>query len=220
MQDFKNLTEVIGHIEKVIVIDLMDHITNLDESHFQAFIEPLAGVYVVGNIEPLLEEGKTYFPKAQYPNPRSRLKTVADILSHKDDIVDANGDTVVTFRDLVLKNKFFKPEPSVPSIALKAAIGIVEQYITSVSRHSKRNHPRYRIDYLVKMQHQDLVVTDEFMHAFEKLLDQVMDFIGDDHWNFYFTRIKGTSLIIEKAIDYRIYCYYENLFKSQEPVEE
>lgn len=216
MIDFKNMAEVLSHVEEVLVIDLMEHVTSMDEQYIKALIEPIKGIYVIGHVEPLLNDGKLYYPKALYPNPKSRIKSLDNLASINDDIVNEQGEVVITLKDLVLKGKFLKREPTVPVTAVKAAISVIEQYLISSSWYTKRSHPQYRLEYLVKPECQVMVVNDEYLDVFQRLRRLVMNFVGDDQWNIYFTKIKGTNFIIEKAIDYRIYCYYENLFKDQD----
>lgn len=221
MADFKNLSEVLNYVKEATVIDLMSHVMSLDDEPFlKALVEPTEGLYLIGSIEPFIDKSKVYYPKAFHGDPAMQIKDFSKLAALKDDIVNANFETVITYRDLVLKSKYIKKEPTVPVTALKVAISIVEQYLTSISRFSKRKHPKYRLEYLIKQEYQYLVITDEYMHAFENLLDQVMAFVGDDHWNIYFTKIKGTNLIIEKAIDYRIFTFYQNHFASQEAEDE
>jgi hypothetical protein len=219
VSDFKNITEVLNHVEGSLVISLLDHVMGLEDKYQDALISPPEGIYLITDIQPIMEIGKTYYPKSRYPQPEALFHATTDIdtlLSLRDDIVDHNGDMVIRHRDLVSRRRYFKTEPTLPVIALKAAIGIVEQYLVSVSRHSRRTHPRYRIDNLVLPGNEHLIECDEFMHAFDRLLDIVTRFVDGDHWNLYHTRIKGSNLIVEKGIDYRILCYYENVFKETE----
>lgn len=216
MHDFKDMSQVLNHVEEVLVIDLMEHVTSMEEKYIDALIDAPKGLYIVGNIEPLLLDSNTYYPKSLYPNPKRRIAGLTDLVSYSDDIVNAQGETVVTLKDLILKAKFLKQEPTVPVIAIKAAISVVEQYLTSSSWYTKRSHPQHRLEFLVRSEFQDMVVNDEYFDVFQRLRKQVMSFVGDDQWNIYFTKVKGTNLIVEKSIDYRIYCYYENIFKEQD----
>lgn len=221
MQDFKSMTDVLLYVKGALVIDLMPHVMAVDEDPFlKALVKPPEGLYLVGSIEPLVEKGKAYYPRSQFPTAAQPIQDLHTLSSLKDDIVNTNGDIVLTLRDLITKSKFIKKEPTVPVTALKAAVSVVEQYLTSVSRNSKRSHPRYRLEFLVKETYHDLIIDDEYMKVFKKLLNEVSDFVADDTFNMYYTKIKGTSLIIEKGIDFRIHCYYEDLFKSQETPEE
>lgn len=217
MSDFKNITEVLNYAQSTLVVSLLEHVIELDEKYQEALIPPPEGIYLLGAIQPVLEIGKTYYPKSKYLQPEHLFHATTDIdalLTLKDDIVNQNGDLVIRFRDLVTSRRYFKPSPTLPVIALKAAIGVVEQYLVSVSRHSRRTHPAYRIENLVLPGNDNLVDSDDYMHGFERLLDIVTSFVNGDHWNLYHTKIKGTNLIIEKGIDYRILRYYEELFKE------
>lgn len=212
----KNMNELLTYVEEVAVIDLLTHAMSLDEGMRDALNEPPEGLYLVGSIEPIMAVGRAYFPRSQWNNPKAIIRDFSKITDIKEEIINSNMETVLTVRDLVTKSRFFRNEPTIPVMAMKAGIGIVEQYLSSICRHSRRTHPTYRLEYLVKNEHRNLVDSDEYMHSFEKLLDQVMEFVGDDNWCYYFTKIKGSSLIIEKGIDHRIFKFYENLFKAED----
>lgn len=221
MHDFQDLNAVINYVKEAIVIDLMDHVMAIDEDPYLiALNEPPEGIYLAGSIEPIIEKGKMYYPKALYPNPRSKITDFSKIRDLKDDVVNADGEIVLRYKDYVTKPRFFKTEPTVPSVALRAAVSVVEQYLISAASHSKRSHPRYRLEYLVKPEFQNLVIEDKYILAFKNLLEKVKTFVGEDTWHMYFTKVKGTSLIIEKGIDFRIYRYYEDEFKALELAEE
>ncbi len=229
MHDFTSMTEVINHVEAVTILDLMDSITTLDEKFMVALIEPPAGLYVHGSIEPFIDFSKKYYLRSDFGNENKFIQTAvqgidndyrATLASHKQDILTERGDVAVSYRDLVTKAKFISAEPSVPVTALKAAIAVVEQSLTSFCWHSKRSHPQYRLEYLVKPQYRDFIVNDEIVDAFTPIQKKLMDFIGDDQMHIYFTKVKGTNMVIEKAIDWRIYKYYEMTFKSQEEHQE
>lgn len=245
MSDFRSITEVLNHVEKMVIIDLIPHVLLLNErpNLLDALKPPTQGVYVVGSIEPIVRSDGWYF--ANVPGTIERLPiqvpiNVANLSALKADITDERGKMVLQAKDLITNARFFRDEPSVPVTALKAAIATVEQYLFAVSRHNRRMHPTYALEYLIKQEHiqptfdvdmrgnetgqptiEDVVRnptildTDEYMHAFEHLLDQVTDFVDGKHWNFYFTKVKGTSLILEQGIDYRIYKYYQAEFDKK-----
>lgn len=220
MHDPKTLSEVLEQTKEVMVIDLLDHVTSIEEQYLNALVEPTEGIYVTGSIEPLFKPDQTYCMKAITTPGDLTIIPYNTILASKYDVLDKNGNLVISAKDLFLKKKFLSNKPSVPAVAIKAALAVVDDYITSVCRKANRNRC-YNLYSLVKHEyHSSMVSKDEFMHVFERLLDQVMKFIGNDTWNIYFVKIKGTSLIIEKSVDWRVYRYYEDLFKAEENDEE
>jgi hypothetical protein len=48
---------------------------------------------------------------------------------------------------------------------------------------------------------------DEFMleSLCSSLIARVNQFVGEDIWNIYFTKLQAVDLRIEKCVDYRIY---------------
>ena len=73
----------------------------------------------------------------------------------------------------------------------------------------------------LKSDYAHLLNEDAFNAFIETPLSQLDQFIKDDNWNIYLSRVKTTSLYIEKTVDYRIYewtrmQYEESLRKSGE----
>lgn len=232
MLDFKNMAEVAGYNEETLVLDLLQHAMALDdEPYVKALVPADKGLYLLGSVEPLLRDSEKYYYQSQMsPDPLKPgiynfdnalpIKDLGKVSKYPDDVVDVHGKVVLTARDIRSKGKYFRTEPTVPSTAIKMAITVVQRYLGTLCRHTSHIHTNYRMETLVKEEYSYLIDNDEYMHAFERLLDQVMHFVGKDTWNIYFCSIKGNSLIINKSLDWRIYRYYELTLTEQEQEEE
>lgn len=221
MSDFKNLIEVLSHVEESLVIDLLPYarVVGSDENIGKLFVEPEVGIYLAGDAEPLFKQDSSYFIRDRttgnfvaIPKPY----TVTSTLLVRADIYNSKGEVVA--RDTMLQKvyRLLSEHPTTPVMAIRAAIATVDHYLTTVSRHTNRRFPQYRFTNLLKPSPEanDFIEKDEFMHAYEHLLDKVTDFVDGKHWNLYHLSVKGNSLIVQRGIDHRIYCYYQQIFKE------
>lgn len=245
MQDFNNLAEIYAYTEETLVVDLVKHALSLEEEHIAPLIESEPGLYLPGNFEPTFLEKNVYYRRAGMAMTDGRAPSILDdeetskskrkvkgtvvsqngtvpiadvyaIPSMGDDIYDAAFNLVMSGRDLRRLSRHFKKMPTIPAMAVRMAIGITQKMVSTMCRHSSNGYTRYRPDRLVKPEHIELINSDEYMHAFESLLDEVQAFIGKDHWNFYTYRIRGGTLIIQKGLDWRVAEYYRMKFEREE----
>jgi hypothetical protein len=224
MQDFKTLAEVYRHVDEVLVIDLLSHAYSLSDELLDSLIEPPAGLYLPGNTEPLFVSGKKYYRRNEL-NKHGRNSVSYNVfdsktlLKAKDDIVDENGKLVMKWENVLTISRFLKSEPSIPVTAVRMAASMVQRYLHTLCR--RVNHPatNTRIESLVKREEQDRIDRDEYMIAFDHLTNEVANFVNKDHWCVYFHILKGTTMIVEKGLDWRIIQYYENQFREEDEME-
>lgn len=221
MQDFKNISEVYRHVDEVLVIDLLSHAYSLSDELAQTLIEPPQGLYLPGNAEPLFAKSKKYYRKSEFgkggkPYDVFDAKT---LLKAKDDIVDSDGKGIMRWENVLTISRFLTPEPSIPVTAVRMAASIVQRYLHTLCR--RVNHPSTitRIENLVKREDQYRIDHDEYTIAFDHLTSEIARFVGKDHWCVYFHVLKGTSMIVEKGLDWRIIKYYENEFRQADELE-
>lgn len=215
MQEFKNLNEVLESIESVFVIDLLHHALSLEEQpYLGALVEPEEGLYLPGSIDPILRKRVKYYFRSDYAKGIT-IKTFDNIFDRKEDILDDNGVIVISQNHLRLKKKYITEQPTIPSVAIKVAISVALKFLNGLSRYTNINISPYHLHRFIKPEFSELIEREEYDHAYEELLDELSDFVGKDTWNMYFFKIRGTNLIIEKSVDYRIYKFYEQLFVDQ-----
>lgn len=214
MQDFYTLNQVIGYSKEALVVDLLDHVMALDDQYLSALIEPHQGIYLVGGLSPIFPHNHQYWVKHQPRDPELAIPW-DKLLLMREDIVDKDGQVVITRKDMLTKAKFMRNEPSIPVVGVKMAIAISQHYLNAKCRHNRFNFHQYKIDDLVKPAFEWMIHKEEFLHGFKKLLDMIDAFIKDDDSHIYFYKVKGTSMVIEKGVDYRILRYYEDKFARE-----
>lgn len=219
-------------VEGQIVIELLPHACNLPEEVLIALEPPQVGYYLPGSIVPYLAKGTGYSyrevrtvasPKGEgviteWVNHPVELFEGVDItrLNLPGDLVTARDGAIIAKKSWPHIRKLLRTQPDVPAQACLSAVGTVLQYLDSLCSHTRIQQNNCNLYSLVKRQHYNAIEDGIFDQIFDKLLLQVEAFVGKDTWNFYSYRISGTSLILVKGIDVRIYEWYCAKFDEQE----
>lgn len=215
--DFKTMTEVVLHIEEVTVIDLLQHVVGLDDKYLDALKPAPEGIYLQGSLEPIVSLTNPGY----WADTKELITDFAKALKSKQaDIVNMHGDVMLSRADMHKKARFLKPEPTLPATAIKAAVAVVQTYLNNLCRHTRTNICKYRLEQLVRESHMTVIEKDEFTVAFEKLIDQVQDFVGRNRFNLFCTKLRGGQLIIEMGVDFRIMEWYQQKFEKEQPDED
>ena len=223
--EYKNAHDVLTCVHDVLVLNMLDYAIRLEtelniRNHDDIFLPSPNGLYFTGNIEPFMVEGKVYYPRSQFGKTSAQLKTIKDFKTCNDDIVNANNEVVFRLIDKKLKAKYIKEEPTIPVNTIKACIAVVLNYVNNLCPVMKRKSTSYHLEQLIKSSHHSLIHEYLFETILEDLLDTVMDFVDNDTWSMYFHKVKGTTLIIEKGADYRIYEWYLSKEHNDESTQE
>lgn len=265
MIDYKDLSEVLHHVEGTLVISLLDYAYALEDT-----IEdlprgmPLAntlypftpGLYIPGEFEPLLKDtGEQYFTKLSVDSVLKQKKPTAHMegmLKNADNtvtefktsafrgsVVDTgslipipkelflsipkmNSDIHLSDMSMVCSRmrlkqvgKYLKPEPSIRAMSIKMAIAVIKERLELYCPHTTSTSLRYTQRSLVQPGYHHLIDQGEYMNAFFDINDKLIDFTRNAEWNLYFMRLQGTSLVITKGLDWRIYEYYRMKFEKE-----
>lgn len=209
------------------VVDMLTYADRINSTHASQFlIAPPTGMYLRGRSEPTLVPMQTYYQRlitGTAKNKKEKMvpiniweKISGDIYNQVSEIVVAGHQT-----------HYLSREPTVPVIALQIIEIIAKRVVDDLSKFWIRmDNPRLRfestrkeddfykpeillrpffIDNLSAHQYQESV--DEIMEEVSLLKREISQFIGSDKWIMHFVRRRGSSLIVEKTIDYRIYAW-------------
>ncbi len=213
--DYTNLSDVLNETVEVLVIDLLEYALTLDSKYLDMLEEPEKGVYISGSIKPIIKFHKhIYFPISLYNENTARLTNYDSIMICNEDIVNESADVVLTLKDKHNKKKYLLPEPNIPITAISLALTMSDNYLSTLCEFSRKQYVTLNYDKLIKQEHLLYLDQDKLEMIFRKLLNKISLFIRNDLWNIYFIKQKGTSLIIEKSIDWRIYKYYEMMLED------
>lgn len=225
--EYVSLQDLIAHNKEAAIFDINKHVAQVIAKHpeyLQILRKSPEGIYIPGNIEPVVVFIHDYFYKdVDGINDRTKIQdfknNIDEVLSSGRDIVDRSGRVVITAQSARVLKKIRKREVSPRDMLMKVGIGIVLGYLNSLCKYTSITYSDYRFDRLVKDEYLEVKYEQAMEAAFDPLLLEVRDFVGKDNYNFYFYKVKGTSLILEKSIDYRIYDWYRIKFEELEKQE-
>ena len=109
MSDFKNLIEVLNHVEESLVLDVLPYarVVGSDENISRLFVEPEVGIYLAGDAEPLFKQDSSYLIRDRASGNFVAIQkpyTVTGMLALRADIYNVKGEVVA--RDAMLQKVY------------------------------------------------------------------------------------------------------------------
>lgn len=183
---------------------------------------PTPGLYYGVSLHPLLVEGKTYLSgfgdATQTVTPENGTHwTAKDVQKWRK----AGLRNMVSGKEIFLTNQkyavdAFSNKPSANVHLVKFMLLWTQNYLATISPHAKRGNTQDKmLECLKDNAACEMLLSGEIDRMLEPLSGEIEAWIGRDIWHMYFVKSKHTSIAIEKTSDYRIWCYYEMLEKSQ-----
>lgn len=206
--DFHELTKP----SDILVLNLLKYVGHIQEPYASKYLEPYEkGLYLRGHINPLLHENLAYYKDFKPIEDKItpiKFESLAEIMLCKNDVYTSSGDVVISAKDLFYNKKFIETKPDIPVQLIKVAVSVILEYLNSLNKYTNVNSINFNLNRLVKQKHRDLIIKEYYQTELAELLDIVCNFVGKDSWHIYFYKITGTTLILSKTIDYRIYDWY------------
>ena len=197
-----------------LVIDLLQHASKLNNSDIaDMLIQPEIGIYLKGGLKPLVRYGGIYYPESKYLNPTHVFTTLEAMLLCKENIIDETGRIVLSYN--VLKNPSrLTTNPEIPLVGVELTRTVAINYIDTICPHT-RSIANKNIYKYIQPCYQPTINLDQLDSIFADMLYEIHTFIDSDTWFIYFDRVCGSSLIIEKMVDWRIFKYHEMIYQSE-----
>lgn len=196
----------------ILVLDLQQYINTLESNDLLSMVvQTEIGYYLPGKNKPYIEED-IYYPVEFYQSkdPRHAITNLEDVLNTRIPLIPLNNPKKIINPKLI--SKYRKEITTKPKINIKA-LGLVTayavrflNYITPANTWHTGVFPKP--SYYISEDYDTREVDDAIETALDSLYIQIREFAGSDIWNLYNITRKGTSLYIEKMIDYRIYDWY------------
>lgn len=178
-------------------------------------------------MEPL--ETGLYRPGQIYPEDRNKMK---GLKSNKDSSLyyydlatqrqlpnpgGADQDEQLGHR----KEHFLLDKPTVPALGIRLMTAMYEYLLDQMAPYHKRSSGEDRIGSLLKntINRADFITNELTPAVHDEILD-LHKFIGDDTWHIYCTKIYGTSILIEKTVDYRVYDWHRQRHEKRQPIDD
>jgi hypothetical protein len=211
-----NPNKLLDKIESVLVIDLLEAVSVIDDALLETLVPAPPGIYVKNSLKPIIDYSKIHYTRQDYLQKPMSECSLDGILKLKSDILNHEGETVLNYKEVVLRKSMLFDKPTLPVMGVKLAVTLILDYLTTIAPYT-RCLKYDRQEQLIREEHHGLIELDTFEEKLEKTLDTIFDFVNEDVWYIYFTRVKGTTFVLEKVIDYRIFRYHElEMIKAME----
>jgi len=206
--DTVDLNELLQPTEMTL-IDMLPYVVEWDDDpYLNALVAPPVGIYLPGSVEPVLHSNGKYYPQSKLGEEAHLITDLTQIYNVTEPIVDKNGIVLTTPDKLRRLKRYITTQPQVPAMAIKVACSIAIAFINNLSIYTRSPRNTYHLSRLVSDQHFDLIATEAYENLLDEMLLSLNAFVGKDRHHIYFTRLKGTSLVVEKTIDFRVYDWY------------
>lgn len=201
-----DLTRLIMEPEDVYILNIHDYIKDWKEDKvLMSKLDTIDGVYIKGNPKPLIPFDRTCWVKDN--DLFSPVRVLDDIISTNSHVYRGDGEIFEPFmlHSTILKHKDkLTSNPYVNYVHIKFMRGIIDTWIGQMVNYIYgTDNTELRNCLIDPMYVHDIL--DVHIDALSDLYDDICDFIDDNRWSLYFTRIVGNNIMIERYIDYRIY---------------
>ena len=220
---YRNFNELARVVKETLVVDLAPHALNLNPELKATLIDEEPGIYISNLLNPIFPADGEYFlvdrvDSVKYGllknNPQGLIPlTFKDLFNH----IFNNGPPIgpghifnqktgtVTKRTVFEHIKpMLRPAPQISVRAIEAGLATVVSYLNNLCRYTCVLSKQYVLETLVKPEFKHVLEKNDFEAAFDDLHLQINQFVGNDTWCQYQYRLNGTSLIVEKGLDFRI----------------
>jgi hypothetical protein len=217
--------KLLENVTDIMMIDLLHYSSVVNASDLKYILnEPVKGVYICNSPDPVLLEGERYLTRSTYdehmvyrhPLDTTHVRTgipfgfidIYDLSRVKEDIVNENGDTVLSYRNLISIRKMLRQQPIVNNNTIELVVMVALSCLRDACKYSRIVRIN-DVRNLIKNEYVDKgEVIDYISDVLDDLENKINEFIGNDTWHIYMHRIQNNMMIIEKVIDYRIYQYH------------
>ncbi len=202
---------------KQVFIEPINYYAQVVEQRLGEFLLPFQpGVYTHGSVTPVLHANRRYFVQKKTDNGLELFPIDGDLSKITDNIVDDSGNIILSSNFMKNKQMYLSNHPTIPNRGLEIIKCLVDHHLANVSRWSESRGYKNRLcSFFNSDDAVDQVIDDGLLEEIcSPLLMRINQFIDEDEWSIYFTRLVAVDLKIEKCIDYRIYEWTVNKRKN------
>lgn len=166
---------------------------------------PEPGIYKLGEMYPCIIPNKLYFSQRVDKHNKFVTLPITNFNKVTDAVVDELGKLIIPASIMKNKDQYLSNTPSIPVRGLILIKLLIEKHIEMICRWT--NHSTYDNKILSHFKNGGYELYNEghLDKICESLFRQINDFIGNDEWHIYFVKFSGLDIVIEKAIDWRVY---------------
>jgi hypothetical protein len=186
-------------VNGVLVIELLDYIPKIEDEFKDKVITRESWGYK-SSVDPVLDKGVTYV----YSN--SEVVELGE-WKGEDIYIEKKGELVPVVKKEHVKLLCRLDE----KIALiRLLYSVVVNYLDSLNKYTVPLCSPIRTEQcLINKEDADSI---EYHQGLGRLYDTIEVFVGNDTWCWYTPRLMGSTLVIKKGIDYRIFDWHKQMF--------
>lgn len=188
-------------VEAYMLVDLRAAADKIENVCGDSLADPPPGIYQLGHLEPTIVPGKPVFRKED-----GVLKPLTDFAEANGAVYDDAGRVLISARIVKEKDKFLSNTPLLPYRGLYIARELVEHEINQFVAYHRRSG-KTLTDVINKHFKPQAKLEEQQLNEVESCCRQVKtdlsDFLGERRWHMFFTHISGTSVRVERCMDWR-----------------
>lgn len=208
MPDINNLD-----IEATIVLNMEDCASFIELSCADMLLEPPKGIYSNSSIEPVMVSGGNYYTvtASATGTVRTPVSDISEIKKGMSVYTEVSGIDKMVLSSLQIQNKdrCLSSFPMRPYRGIKIAEQLITNQIDNFIKYRNGSKDLYRnIRIHFKKEVDDKVFQEILREIKEQYADTksvIREFMGKHDWHLYFVKLKGSTITIQKSIDYRAY---------------
>lgn len=222
-RDYNSISDLLREVLEIKLIELTPHVLGLEQELVDALEDGSQGIYLPNTIEPVFHQNKKYIISKEDGKDQVYVTTkdLWDIIQGKMELPEGHiynekGNSIMSRSAFMRLKTYMSLGSLVQTKACEAAIAVVIEQLSELNPHTHVAERHYRLRSLVKPGFEELIENSRYQTAFDNLVLEVMRFVGRDTWNYYHIKVNGTTLVIEKGLDYRIYQWHLKEIKQRD----
>lgn len=208
---------------KLLILNALPNAMLIEQQFGQFLTPPPQGVYKIGEVDPCIHSGHSYFFKKKQGtfysqkggfvnNPESQIEDfeqITDINAVNSTVYDRTGKVVIPEHMMQQKDKYLSSKPTVPYRSILIVELLINKNIHDFSDIPNNRYQRFsnRIEQHIDPRYVNEESVDTLQSICKTLFMRLNEFINNDTWHMYFVKRQQFDIFIEKTIDYRIHEY-------------
>ena len=219
VSEYSSFNDVVQEVKDILILDTKQYLRRVPEEFLLKVNPQHEGVYVAGQIEPIVDFTAGHVCYGVIPNNKENAVLIKDYQS----FINYNGPVVNKDRKVLCRNpskhKFgFKETPDVNYSLFWLTVSAVFDLLRSLSSYTKP-FAKVPVANLYEsnwvLQTEDVQSVNMLATGFlQPMLTKIDEFIGRDRHAVYTFGVSGLSIIIEKGNDFRVIEYYRPIFEE------
>jgi hypothetical protein len=218
---------------KILILNALPNAVLIEQQFGQFLIPPPHGVYKIGEVDPCMHSGQSYYYKKKegtyysqrggfVNNPQSQIEDfqlITDINKVNSAVYDRSGKLVIPEHMMQQKEKYLTSTPTVPHRGVLIVELLINKNIHEFSDIPTNRYRRFnsKIEQHIDPRFVNEESVDTVQSICKTLFMRLNEFINGDTWHMYFVKRQQFDIYVEKTIDYRIHEY--NKLHSQQDAE-